>query len=261
MDVIGNNIANVNTTGFKSSRTNFQDLLSQTLRSASGATATTGSVNPSQVGLGVTVAGINTNMSQGALQTTGRTLDLAIQGNGFFIIAKNSGDDPEEVYYTREGIFYISYSENDKKYYLVNSNGYFVCDSDGNSPIDLGTNPIETISISDTGEITVNGTAIGQRIGLAFFPNNEGLLRTGQNLFSYSPAAGPTPDGSQFYAPGEAGSPVEDTRINSGYLEMSNVDLSDEFTNMIITQRGFQANARVITVSDTLLQELVDLKR
>ncbi|MCL6558643.1 MAG: flagellar hook-basal body complex protein [Firmicutes bacterium] len=254
MDVIGNNIANVNTTGFKSSRANFQDLLSQTLRSPLGATTTAGSINPAQVGIGVMVAGINTKMDQGGLQMTGRTLDLAIQGNGFFIIKKNSGDPDENAFYTREGIFYTSFDGS--SYYLVNSNGYFVCDSSG-QPINLGSDPIETINISDTGDIIINGTAITQRIALATFPNTGGLERVGQNLFRETPASGE----HSYDNPGDTGTRVTNSRINSGYLEMSNVDLSEEFTNMITTQRGFQANARVITVSDTLLQELVDLKR
>lgn len=260
MDTIGNNIANVNTTGYKTARCNFQDLISQNLRSASGNTAAgTGGVNPSQVGLGMTVSGIANNMQQGALQTTGRILDLAIQGNGYFIIAKNSADDigtdPELGFYTREGIFYV-----DNEGYLVNSNGYFVCD-DAGTAIQVSSDPgtISTLSISDTGLITVTdstGTNTFQ-IGLASFPNDTGLVKAGQNLYQASPASGVAALGIA----GTANTAVVNSRINSGYLEMSNVDLTDEFVNMITTQRGYQANARTITTSDQMLMELLELKR
>lgn len=246
MDVIGNNIANVNTTGFKGSRANFQDVLSQTIRPAGGPGANYGSTNPSQVGLGMTLAGISTNMGQGALQNTGRTLDVAIQGNGFFIIQKPDG----QKYYTREGIFFVDANGD-----LVNSNGYYVLDDSGTAKITVGTS-VGTISISEKGEVIADGTSVGT-IGLATFPNSEGLEKVGQNLFRETQASGAV----AINKAGNAGTAVANTTLSSGYLEMSNVDLSEEFTNMIVTQRGYQANARVITVSDTLLQELVDLKR
>lgn len=254
MDVIGNNISNVNTTGYKSARCNFQDLISQNLRSASAPTANTGGVNPGQVGLGVAVAGIANNMQQGALQTTGRLLDVAIQGNGYFVIKKNSADTLEQSFFTREGIFYV-----DAAGYLVNSNGYYVCSSDAAPvPIQLNANPenISTISISDTGEVYVNGASVGT-IGLASFPNDTGLTKAGQNLYQASPASG----AAAVNAAGTAGTALANSRVNSGYLEMSNVDLTDEFVSMITTQRGYQANARTISTSDQMLMELLDLKR
>jgi flagellar hook protein FlgE len=252
MDVIGNNIANVNTTGFKSSRANFQDTLYQLLRPASSSTTGgLGGTNPNQVGLGTGISSITNNMGQGALQATGRTLDLAIQGNGWFVVSPDGGTTK---YYTREGIFYI-----DNNGDLVNSNGYKVLDTGGAS-INFGTSGVATVNISKDGSITAkdltgNDIPISNKIGLAMFTNQDGLERVAQNLYRESPASGAPIDTF-----GTAGTGGYGT-INSGYLEMSNVDLSDEFTNMIITQRGFQANARVITVSDTLLQELVDLKR
>jgi len=248
MDVIGNNIANVNTTGFKSSRANFQDMLSQTLRPANGPAAG-GSINPAQVGLGMTIAGISLNIFQGALQSTGRVLDVAIQGNGFFIIQKVDGG---ENFYSREGIFTI-----DTQGYLVNYNGYYVCNSDGDR-IQLSDTPenIETIVITDTGEVMVNSESVGA-IGLATFPNPEGMEKASQNLYKATAASGE----AGIQTAGTPDTAVENSRLASGYLEMSNVDLTEEMTGMITTQRGYQANARVITVSDTLLQELVDLKR
>ena len=248
MDVIANNVANVNTTGFKSSRANFQDVLSQTIRPAGGPDTTNnayGSTNPSQVGLGMSLAGISLNMTQGALQNTGRTLDVAIQGNGFFVVQKPDG----EKYYTREGIFFVDANGD-----LVNSNGYYILGEDGNK-ITVGTT-VSSIVISTTGEVLADGQSKGY-IGLASFPNPEGLEKVGQNLYKETGASGTV----NIEKAGESGTPVVNTTIASGYLEMSNVDLSEEFTNMITTQRGYQANARVITVSDTLLEELVNLKR
>ncbi len=252
MDVIGNNIANVNTSGYKSSLTNFQDTLYQTIRSASAGDDNLGGLNPTQVGLGVLVSSITSNMGQGNLQSTGRSLDLAIQGNGWFVVS-SSCDSPDETntYYTREGVFYI-----DSAGYVINSNGYYLLDESGSS-IDLGDNGVATLNISQTGEITgtdLEGNDLDTfRIGLAMFPNQEGLERAGKNLFQVSDASGDPIEGN----PGEGGFGV----INSHYLEMSNVDLTDEFTNMIITQRGYQASARTITASDEMLQELLNIKR
>lgn len=258
MDVIGNNIANVNTTGFKSARCNFQDLLSQSLRSPSAGDGTIGGVNPGQVGLGMTVAGIANNMGQGATQTTGRTLDLAIQGNGYFMIKKNSGDDNEEAFFTREGIFYL-----DNNGDLVNSNGYYVCDENGDI-IHVSDEPdsISSLTISDTGLISVidsnsSGTPSTYQIGLGTFANETGLLKAGQNLYQASAASGAV----AMNIAGTDDTGVANSRINSGYLEMSNVDLTDEFVALITTQRGYQASARTITTSDEMLQELLGLKR
>ncbi len=255
MDVVGNNIANVNTVGFKSARCNFQDLLSQSLRSPSAGDGTIGGVNPGQVGLGMTVAGIANNMGEGAQQTTGRTLDLAIKGNGYFMIKKNSGDADEDAFFTREGILYL-----DNNGDLVNSNGYYVCD-DAGAIIHVSDEPetISSMTISDVGLITVtdsNGTNSFQ-IGLGTFPNDTGLVKAGQNLYQASTASGEV----TMNIAGTADTGVANSRINSGYLEMSNVDLTDEFVSMITTQRGYQANARTITTSDQMLQELLDIKR
>jgi len=258
MDVIGNNIANVNTTGFKSSRANFQDVLYQTVRYASASVPPAGGINPSQVGLGVMVSSITNNTGQGGLQNTGRVLDLAIDGNGWFVLSTDgnsvSGSGAANERYSREGIFYIDDQGN-----LVNSNGYNLCDSNGD-PINLGTNGIATINISKEGVITgtyLDGSDIGSvTIGLAMFPNQDGLERDGRNVYKISPASG-TVAGGGFGTPSTGGYGT----VNSGYLEMSNVDLTDEFTNMITTQRGYQANARTITTSDQMLEELLNIKR
>ncbi|MBO8137505.1 MAG: flagellar basal-body rod protein FlgF [Desulfotomaculum sp.] len=241
MDVIGNNIANVNTTGFKSSRTNFQDVLYQKIKSGGN------SRNPAFVGTGVDIAGISTNFKQGPLQNTGRTLDLAIQGDGFFKVNDSNGNE----FYTRDGVFFI-----DKDGYLVNSNGYKVQGSVGDIQIN-NSDKIESINIKPDGEINVTYNdatpdATFGPIAVYKFSNAEGLTKSGNNL--YQEATDISGAATQVTLGGT-------TKIASGYLEMSNVDLSNEFVNMITTQRGFQANARTITVSDQLLEELVNLKR
>ncbi|MDO7788373.1 flagellar basal-body rod protein FlgF [Desulforamulus aquiferis] len=234
MDVVGNNIANVNTTGYKSGRVNFQDSLSQYY-------SNNAAIGQNQVGTGMKVASINNNFIQGPLQNTGRTLDLSIQGDGFFTLQDANGN----LSYTREGIFFVNASGE-----LVNSDGYLVVD-DGGSPITL-TPPINQLSINELGEIFENGsTTATAQIGITTFANREGLAKAGNNRYLETMASG-TPT---------LGAPNSDNVVISGYLEMSNVDLSQEMVDMMVTQRGFQANSRVITVSDSLLEELVNLKR
>ncbi len=236
MDVIGNNIANVNTVGFKAERANFQDQLYQTQRAASAVN------NPSQVGTGTKISSISRNTAGGALQSTGRTLDVAIQGSGMFIVQDGAGNE----YYSRDGVFFLTEAGE-----LVNSDGYHICDDTGAQI--TGLTGVNEISIDDNGNIYINGnTTAAATIGIATFDNYEGLQKEGNNLYSETAASGAATHDTAAAA---------GAKIASGYLEMSNVDLSDEFVNMITTQRGFQANARTITVSDQLLEELVNLKR
>lgn len=254
MDVIGNNVANVNTTGYKRSSTSFQDVLYQNVRSAraNSGSGTLGGINPSQVGLGVSVANIANDMGTSSMQNTGRELDLAVHGNGWFIVTPDESSDVR--YFTREGAFTI-----DDEGYLVNANGYKVLDTDEKA-ISFGKGGVATISISVDGTITatdLEGKDISPTngIGLAMFTNQEGLERVGNNLFKATLASGEPIDEYGEPATGGYGT------INSGYLEMSNVDLTDELTSMITTQRGYQANAKTITTSDEMLQILLDLKR
>ena len=266
MDVIANNVANVNTYGFKGARCNFQDTLYQLMRAPSSGP---GGVNPSQVGLGVMVSSITSDTGQGNLQSTGRMLDVAVQGNGWFILTMDSdktveGEGAPHERYTREGVFYI-----DNQGYLVNSNGYFICDADGTAihfeELDDGEHAMDTINIERNGTITytiLNDETVyvyDTPIGLAMFANQDGLYRDGQNLFRVSPASGNAAQGDDFRfgQPSEGGYGF----LSSGYLEMSNVDLTDEFIFMITTQRGYQANARTVTTSDQILEELLNIKR
>ena len=393
LDVTGNNIANVNTTGFKSSQTQFQDTLSQVLTNAGGAQEGVGGTNPAQVGLGVRVAGITTNFQQGAAQLTNRSTDMMISGDGFFVVRKGA-----EQLYTRAGAF-----DFDARGQLVTPDGGLVqgwaaaadgtidvngpltdmrlpiatlmgaqpsgtATFEGNLPADatagdpLASPPVpatvlnRSIDVHDaagtvrslgmsftrtatgwditaavagtaqtaTGSISFNadgttrsavlptmpadpttgmaaltvdlatvtgfaglttveasgqdgraagtlqsftinadGTLLGSfsnglkqalgRVSLATFTNPSGLEKNGGSLFGTTVNSGDP----QIGAAGSGGR----GELSGGTLEMSNVDLSAEFTNLIIAQRGFQANSRVITTSDELLQELVNLKR
>lgn len=374
LDVIGNNISNVNTYGFKKGRAVFKDLVSQTVAGASAPGDNRGGVNPRQVGLGSQIAAIDTLHGQGSSQFTGNTLDLSITGDGFFQVM-----DGNEVLYTRAGNFYM-----DQNGDLVDGDGRYVQGADGiiNIPssassmsigqdgtvfyVDLPAGaevaiaaaegvfrPIEaTFKDAETtlkeaqaavkkanadiksaekalekaqGELeratnlpagtagrqeaiaaattaqtvaeqaqtaaeaakataqTAEGVAIGPyntakgaydsakttfdqvmsdnkatlqeagQIEMVKFSNPGGLEKTGGNLFRASANSGDVLTG---FALDQGFGTVE-----SGFLEMSNVDLAEEFTEMIVAQRGFQANTRIITTSDEILQELVNLKR
>ena len=247
LDVIGNNIANVNTYGFKKGRTIFKDLMSQTISGAGGPSAGRGGTNPKQVGLGSQLAAIDTVHTQGSLQTTGRVLDLAISGDGFFVVGDAEG---KNRMYTRAGNFYL-----DSQGYIVNADGQYLLGV-GNSRLKVPADA-KSLSIGADGKVNIvdalgNLLTIGT-IQLAKFSNNDGLEKAGNNLFRETINSGaPTAR-----APGENGTGT----IVSGALEMSNVDLAEEFTEMIVAQRGFQANTRIITTSDEILQELVNLKK
>ncbi|MCP0886245.1 flagellar hook-basal body complex protein [Ligilactobacillus sp. WILCCON 0076] len=287
LDVVANNIANVNTTGFKSSRVHFADTFSQTISSASAPTNGNGGTNAKQVGLGDEIASIDTNMTAGSTQSTGISTDFSITGNGFFI-AKDASTG--ESYYTRDGAF-----ERDSEGNLVNSDGYLIQGVNTTaSPMlysDYTDSSLTTpTSVSDTSGITIpstityngqsytfnsfsvdsSGVVTGQyqnstdtdadsqkfvlgKFSLATFNNASGLEKQGSNLYSASNNSGTAIIGDV----GDNGAGT----IESGSLEMSNVDLSTEFTNMIIANRAYQANARVITTSDDILEELVNLKK
>lgn len=283
LDVIGNNIANVNTYGFKKGRTTFKDLVSQQIAGASAPGTGRGGVNAKQVGLGSQLSSIDTVHTQGSLQNTNRPLDLGISGDGYFIVGTGAinGAQPNaftgtpEMNFTRAGNFYLDQQGN-----LVNSDGLFVIGQPSTAPITVAPNPptnsidngkfgkiviptsAKSFSVGSDGVVSyIDGTTgallkAGQ-IMIAKFPNNEGLEKVGGNLFKSSANSGDLKVAADMFVPssGGAGSLV------AGTLEMSNVDLSEEFTEMIVAQRGFQANTRIITTSDEILQELVNLKR
>ncbi len=273
MDVIGNNISNVNTVGFKASRVIFQDIYSQTVAPASAATANTGGTNPQQIGLGVQLGTIDVLDTESSSQYTGNTLDLAIDGDGYFVI-----QDGGSYTYTRAGNFYT-----DSQNYLVDSNGNYVSgyevDTAGKLVYRDASNAIcastdagahltmqrifvdpdyYDVSISANGqvvgldEITSKSTVLGQLV-LATFSNPNGLEKTGENAYRMTVNSGDP----VYNTPGLGGT----GSLNPGSLEMSNVDLTAQFADMIVTQRGFQANSRIITTTDEMLEELVNMVR
>lgn len=260
LDVIGNNISNVNTYGFKKGRVVFKDLISQTTAGATAPSDTRGGVNAKQVGLGAQIAAIDTISTTGSLQTTGRVLDLAVSGDGYFRVAPGvtGGGAATDISYTRAGNFYMD-AEGD----IVTADGMYLLDTTGNK---INVDPSsQSMSIGQDGTVNIvkaDGTleTTVQKISLAKFPNSEGLEKVGSNYYKESPASGEPAGiagGTADYNAQAGGK----GSIQSGFLEMSNVDLSEEFTEMIVAQRGFQANSRIITTSDEILQELVNLKR
>jgi flagellar hook protein FlgE len=257
LDVTSNDIANVNTIGYKSARTTFTDALNQTQRGASGAGGGTGGSNAAQIGLGTTLGSIDNLMTSGALQTTGNPLDVAIQGPGFFRVAASAATPPAPnaagVEYTRAGNFATNSAG-----YLVTQDGYYIQGRTAAGADTLINIPAGStgVSIGQNGEVTyMDATNTRQSAGfisLATFSNSAGLTRTGSNRWVVSANSGAPAIG----VPG----PQFGT-TTAGAIEMSNVDLAQSFTNMITAQRGFQANSRAISTADEMLQDLVNLKR
>ncbi len=291
MDLIGNNISNVNTPGYKKQRAVFSTMLGQEIRGASapkidGTTTVTGGTNGISIGLGSILGSVDKIMGQGSSQYTGKATDIMIQGSGMFVLDLNGSN-----IYTRTGNF-----DFDKLGNLIDPGTGALVQGYANTSTPTDTDPpvvsafdwstattggfkfqlgqplgddtttnlknytLQSYSIGQDGIITgvysdgVNSvTQQMYKIAIATFPNQGGLIAQGNNYYVESTNSGPASIG----APGSDGRGM----IVPNYLEMSNVDLSQEFTDMIVTQRGFQANARIITVSDTLLQELIDLKR
>jgi flagellar hook protein FlgE len=256
LDVIGNNIANVNTTGYKSARVDFADSLSQTL-SQNGAGVSM------QVGTGVTTSTITNQFTTGAINSTGTPTDLAISGGGFFIVR-----DPisTEQFVTRAGDFQL-----DGDGYLVTASGMRVqgysdagLTTMGDLQVDAtgapagSTGSVRDYSFGTDGKLTVvlsDGSSFTRgQVLLQNFRSPQSLIKEGSNLYSGLTGAGPL---AQPSAPRTTGLGY----LVGSSLESSNVDLANEFAKMITSQRGFQASARVITTSDEVLQELDNLKR
>jgi flagellar basal-body rod protein FlgG len=241
LDIIANNLANVNTTGFKKSRGDFEDLMYQTTRQAGGELPGGGQVPTSlQIGLGVRPVAISKIFSQGDYVNTQNEFDVAIEGKGYFKIL-NQGLE----YYTRAGGFKI-----DKDGFVTTPNG------DRLQP--EFTVPSNTVysSIDPSGKITCYGpdnkpAATGQ-ISLYTFPNQAGLSNVGRNLFQVTEASGQPTEGK----PGVDGVGT----IAQGYLEMSNVNVMEEMVNMIITQRAYELNSKAIQTADQMLERAASLK-
>ncbi|GLV12367.1 flagellar basal body protein [Alicyclobacillus hesperidum] len=274
LDVVGNNIANVDTVGYKSNSAEFSDVLSQTMAGGNAGSTTTGGVNPEQVGLGVKVAATQMDMSQGADSTTGVATNVAIQGNGFFVVTDGTHD-----YLTRAGDFsidsagnlvlpdgtialgyataptsssatapttkmnVITLAEND-----LNGNGNQV---PGVANVTIGSDGSITASVTDSSGNTTTKT-LGY-LALAQVPNPAGLVKTGDNLYEAQSA----PAGSATYwTPGQGSYGT----LAAGELEQSNVDLSQQFAEMIVAQNAYVANTHMIGTDNAILQALVNMK-
>ncbi|MBI3815811.1 MAG: flagellar basal-body rod protein FlgG [Nitrospinae bacterium] len=244
IDTIANNLANVNTTGFKRSRPDFQDLLYQTLR-LPGTTSQTGDMVPTgiQLGLGTKPAAVSKVFIEGDLQQTQNELDLAIQGEGFFQVLRPDGTTG----YTRAGAFKL-----DNTGRMVTSDGYPL------TPTVTIPNDAKTISTDQGGRVSVlrpgsvTPTVVGT-ITLANFLNPAGLVGLGNNLYMQTDASGTPRTGN----PGtnELGT------VQQGFLEISNVSVVEELTNMILAQRAYEVNSKAIQTSDEMLQISNNLKR
>ena len=266
LDVTGNNIANANTTGFKSSSTVFQDTLSQMLTGAAAANPNRGGTNPIQIGLGVQLAATNANFTQGSTQTTGRPTDLMIQGDGFFVVKKGN-----EQLYTRAGAFtfdntgtLVGPTGNRVQGYAVDitgapTGGLIDVTLDFSALADPVPPGVELTSYNIGSDGKLRGIFDDgiqrdmAQIAVADFTNPMGLEKVGETSYRESANSGAA-DVSV------AGTGRKGTLVG-GALEMSNVDLAAEFTNLILAQRGFQASSRVITTSDQVLEDLVNIKR
>ena len=326
LDVIGNNLANVSTTAFKGSRVNFSTTISQTLGSASAASDSLGGVNGKQIGLGAQISSIDKIMSQGSMQSTSRSLDVAVDGSGYFMVATGpalTGDAKDSitivnngvgtmpanssVAYTRDGSFVLDNEGN-----LLTSKGYRVLgfamettDPQQNTKIDniedngnvlyvesnnstkaiddklvslkipdkvtkidaQGTRTdvaVKSFNISadglitgvlETGEIT----ALGQ-IAMSSFKNEVGLTDIGNNMYEPSGSSG-----AAIISSGKNSTAARNSSgygdILQGYLEMSGVDMAEQFTDMIVATKAFQAAGKTITTGDEILSEIINLKR
>lgn len=242
LDVISNNLANVSTNGFKRSRAVFEDLLYQTMRQP-GSQSSQQTQVPAGLQLGTGARPVSTAriFTQGNLQKTDNTLDLAIQGNGFFQVLLPDGTTG----YTRDGSF-----QKDNQGQIVTSDGYPLQPN-----ITIPANAL-SMSIGTDGTVTVTqpGSAAATQIGsiqLATFINPASMLSMGQNLFQETAASGtPTPN-----TPGTNGAGI----VNQGYVETSNVNVAEELVTMIQTQRAYELNSKVVSTSDAMLGRLTQL--
>ena len=275
LDVTANDLANVNTVGYKSARTTFQDSLAQLQRGASSPNQGSGGANALQIGLGVQLGSVDNLMTNGAAQSSGNPLDVYIQGAGWLRVGNGTPPAlPTSFEYTRAGNLTLNSVGN-----LTTQDGHYVvglgatATPDGSGGFTYAPNATDSyltippgstdVTIGQDGGLSYIDQAplsatFGQRVtagylALGKFSNEGGLQRTGGSMWLQSASSGAvtigTPNSTGF------GQTV------AGMLEMSNVDLATQFTTMITAERGFQANSRVISTADEMLQDLVNLKR
>lgn len=252
VDTISNNLANINTTGYKKETAEFKTLLYQNIQAK--ATDTNGEPKPYgiQVGLGVRNSAITSQYTQGNLIETGNHFDLAIDGKGFFMVQLNDGT----VAYTRNGSFGLSIAADGVA--LANSDGNPVLDSNG-APIIIGSqyNPSD-ITINDLGELCYpnelgQAVPIGIKIGLAQFNNPSGLMKSSNSMLLATDASGAPRLEAQ-------DNNLKKSNFKQGYLEGSNVQAVDEMVNLIVAQRAYEMNSKIITAADEMLRQANNLR-
>lgn len=252
MDNLSNNLANINTTGYKKNRIEFQSLLYQTIQNKT--VDTEGNPKPvgAQVGLGVKVAAITTEFTQGELTASEGDFDFGIQGKGFFMIQMPDGSTG----YTRNGNFIMA----------IDTDGLTLTTSNGYAVLDINGQPIKFSADTDTSKLLFdnygniflkdargNAQRTGIRIGAAQFNNPSGLTKIGDNYFQVSPASGE----ARIEGLDDA---LSVSVIKNGYLEASEVKAVDEMVDMIITQRAYEMNSKAIQASDEMLQQANNLR-
>jgi flagellar hook protein FlgE len=249
MSIVSDNVANANTTGYKANHALFGDLVSGYL--------STQSPDTEREGCGSSILGVATNFGQGSFLSTDSWSDLAISGKGFFNVKQLSGGAPVgNPLYTRDGSFHVN-----KDGVLVNSQGYAVLGSDGNMikvEADPATPVYSSFSVSTDGVITGTPIAGGDPVTvgtlrISSFPNQDGLIRQGANLFLPGAESGTAIDGT-----GNAG--VNGSILDSN-IEASNVDLASEMVNMIIYQADYNANSKSVTTGNTMLDTVINMVR
>ncbi len=251
VDTIANNLANVNTVGYKAQTAQFKSLLYQTLQTAT----TTANGDPtSQVGLGVRNSSINTSFRQGSLLSSSSSTSFAIEGDGFFAIKGSDGN----TYYTRNGDFTWAINSN-RELMLTNQDGLPVLDTNGQNITVPGDRVASRITIGQDGTLYYpDGNnvpqSMGKTIGLSQFNNPGGLKRKGDTLWEITAASGEVMNES-------TNNNVVKSRIVQNYLEGSNVQVADEMVNLIVAQRAYEMNSKAITTSDEMMQTANNLKR
>lgn len=230
LDVTANNIANLNTNGYKPVRSNFEDLLYSRMDTNT----------PHLVGHGVKVNSLTTLFEQGIFERTGRSTDFAIAGDAFFAI--EAGEDSEEPYYTRNGSFHISATED----------GNFLTAEDGSYVLDQDLERIELEYKEDTGELDLDG--LTGMIGLFYCDNPSGLVQVGSSRFQSGETSGEWLTGE------DLDEEREPANIISGALEMSRTDMSNEMVRLLESQRAFQFNSRVVTTADQIEEIINNLR-
>lgn len=254
VDVISNNLANVNTSGYKTSSTEFKSLLYQTLQSRSTSANGDQKPIPAQVGTGVRTSSMTTHFTQGSTIASANPFAFAIEGEGLFGVRNSNG----ETIYTRNGNFLMS---------TATGGGFMLCTTDGYPVLSTDGDPIEFDSSYDASKISITGDgtvcylgednnphSIGIRVGLFQFTNPSGLEKIGSTCFKETEASGEAIEES-------SSEDVKKSKLFQGYLEASNVQVADEMVNLIIAQRAYEMNSKAIQASDEMLGQANQLRR